>query len=264
MTIDIYHSMVEIYLEKALTPPQHYYAVSSPHDPVARRGTQIRQEDHELWQSVLPGDDEDIDIVLAKLRRSLGRGDHYLMSAISAHHRLNELPKLKEVQEHYFHLDLPRLKAIDSVLCKADTTVSEHLDLIDTELAKFLTPTRANQILPTPRKINRRLNAIITMLDETISSEDPAPQPVDSVSIVFDDGRGFLHADLDGIIAQEIDLRIRKYAITHGVNQADALVALIRGEGSTNVTLNVYKASDIPTAPGWVSGVGYLTVVSRV
>ncbi|WJY63436.1 hypothetical protein CATRI_06775 [Corynebacterium atrinae] len=260
MTIDIYHSMVEIYLEKALTPPQHYYAVSSPDDPVARRGTQMRREDHELWQSVLPGDDEDIDIVLARLRRSLGRGDHYLMSAISAHHRLNELPALKEIQEHYFHLDLPRLKIIDSVLCKADTTVSEHLDLIDTELAKFLTPTRANQILPTAGKIKQRLNAIITMLDETISSEDPAPQPVDSVSIVFDDGRGLLHADLDGVTAQEIDLRIRKYAITHGVSQADALVALIRGEGATNVTLNVYKASDIPTAPGWVSGVGYLTV----
>ncbi|GAB2518334.1 hypothetical protein CATRI_11120 [Corynebacterium atrinae] len=258
-TFDADYSPVEAFLKRALALAQCYYAVSSPDDPVARRGTQMRREDHELWQSVLPGDDDDIDIVLGKLRRSLGRGDQYLMSAISAHHRLNELPALKEVQEFYFHLDLPRLKVIDSVLCKADTTVAEHVDLIDTELAKFLTPTRVNQILPTPGKIKLRLNAIITMLDESISSEDPAPQPVDSVSIVFDDGRGFLHADLDGITAQEIDLRIRKYAITHGVSQADAFVALMRGEGSTNVTLNIYRASDIPNAPAWVSGVGYLT-----
>ncbi|WP_460486816.1 hypothetical protein, partial [Corynebacterium atrinae] len=259
MTTEIYHSLVEELLKRTLTRAQYYYAVSSPDDPVACRGTQMRRDDHELWQSVLPGDDEDIDIVLAKLRRSLGRGDQYLMSAISAHRRLNELPQVKEIQEHYFHLDLPRLKVIDSVLCKADTTVLEHVDLIDTELAEFLTPTRANQILPTVGKIKSRLNAIITMLDESISAEDPAPAPADSVSISFVDGRGLLHADLDGVTAQEIDLRVRKYAITHGVSQADALVALIKGEGSTNVTLNLYKASDIPNAPGWVSGVGYLT-----
>ncbi|WJY62857.1 hypothetical protein CATRI_03795 [Corynebacterium atrinae] len=259
LTLEIGFSMVEAHLKEAAAGPQHYFAVSSPHDPVARRGTQIRQEDHKLWQSVLPNGDEDIDIVLAKLRRSLGRGDHYLMSAISAHQRLNELPKLKEIQEEYFHLDLVRLKTIDGVLCKADTTITEHLDLIDTELAEFLTPTRTNQILPTPGKIKNRLNAIITMLDESISSEDPAPQPVDSVSISFDDGRGFLHADLDGVVAQEIDLRIRKHAIAHGISQADAFVALMRGEGSTNVTLNIYRASDIPNAPAWVSGVGYLT-----
>ncbi|AKK09654.1 HNH endonuclease [Corynebacterium testudinoris] len=260
LTLDPSTSLVEAHLKEVLARPQHYYAVSSPDDPVARRGTRMRQEDHELWQSVLPGDDDDVDMVLARLRRSLGRGDQFLMSAISAHHRLNELPQLKAVQEQHFHLDLPRLKVIDSVLCKADTTVLEHLDLIDTELAEFLTPTRANQILPTAGKIKNRLNAIITMLDDSISAEDPAPPPVDSVSIAFRDGRGLLHADLDGITAQEIDLRIRRYAIIHGVSQAEALVALIRGEGATNVTLNLYRASDIPTAPGWVSGVGYLTL----
>ncbi|MBX8994852.1 HNH endonuclease [Corynebacterium testudinoris] len=238
--------------------PEHYYAVSCPHDPVARQGTQLRKQDYQLWQSSLPGDEDDIDLVLARLRRSLGRGDSFLMSAINAHHRLQELPKLKQVQETHFHLDLLRLKAIDSVLCKADTTVLEHVDLIDTELAEFLTPTRANQVLPTVGAIKKRLNAIIIMLDESISSEDPAPAPADSFSISYTDGRGVVHADLDGVTAHEIDLRVRNYALAHGVSHAEALCALIKGEGSTTVTINLYRASDIPGAPGWVSGVGYL------
>lgn len=259
MNIDLHYSPVEIYLQKALAPPEHFYAVNAPDDPVARRATKTRQDDYELWQSILPGDDEDIDVALGRLRRSLGRGDRYLMSAISAHHRLRELPKLKAVQEQLFHLDLMRLQVIDSVLCKADATVSEHMDLIDTELAEFLTPTRAHQVLPTVGKIKQRLNAIITMLDDSISTQDPAPAPADSVSVSVIEGRGVIHAEVDGVVAHDIDQRLRKYAISHGVSHSDALVALIRGEGATNITLNLYRASDIPDAPGWVSGVGYLT-----
>lgn len=257
-TTDTYHSPIEAALQRYLDRLKYYYTVSSPHDPIARRGTQLRRDDHHLWQSILPDDTDDIDLVLARLRRSLGRGDGYLMSAISAHQRLQELPALKDIQEHYYHLDLLRLKAIDSVLCKADTTIDKHLDLIDTELAEFLTPTRTNQALPTVGAIKKRLNAIIIMLDESISADDPAPAPADSLSITFTDGRGQIRADVDNLTAHEIDQRVRNYATTHGISQAQALVALIKGDGTTTVTINLYQACDIPNAPAWVSGLGFL------
>jgi len=242
-----------------LLRPKAYYSVSNIKDPVAMRGTRTRREDYLMWQEELPDDDADFRLVLARLRKATGLGDGTITSALYAHLRLRQLPKLQKVQERHFHLDLKRLKTIDGVLDKIDDSIVEHMEIIDEELTTFLTPTKANQTLPTAHQISKHLNAIIQTLDTSVSEEDdPLPDPKDHLEVGFDGDRAYLNLEVDGFSGLEIEERVRKYAATHNVSQVEALKALIRGEGATNITLNIYQAHDIPDAPGWMSGVGYL------
>ncbi|MDO5511762.1 HNH endonuclease signature motif containing protein [Corynebacterium sp.] len=241
------------------TRPSAYYSVSNPLDKAAIRGTRMRREDYRMWQEELPAKDADYRLALARLRKSTGWGDTYLTSAIYAHQRIRELPKLKKLQERFFHLDLFRLKTIDGVLNKIDDSIAEHMAIIDEELTTFLTPTRANQNLPTPGQIAKKLNAIIQTLDTSVSdNDDPLPEPKGDFSVAYDADRAYLNLETDAASGMEIEERVRKYAASHQVSQAEALSRLVRGEGATDVTLNIYRAQDIPDAPGWMSGVGYL------
>ena len=251
-------SMVERELARLLGPKK-YYAVSSPFERESIAGRRIREADYELWQSMLPDLEEDYQLVIANLKRLMGRGEGYLSTALYAHVRINEMPKLKALQESMFHLDLERLKAIDAVMSKADVSDKEDLGVIDTELSEYLTPTRANQLLPSANDIRKKLNAIIQTFDTSVSeNDDPLPDPKDNFSVGYDADRSYLTLETDVVTGMEIEERVRKYAVAHNIGQPEALAALVRGEGTTNVTLNIYRAHDIPDAPGWMSGVGYL------
>lgn len=250
-------SVVERELEQLLRP-KHFYSLCSPEDPAAIRSTRIRRADHEMWQSVLPAQIEDVDLVLADLSASTGHGERYIQSALYAHMRLLELPGLKALQERMFHLDLNRLKTIDSVLCKIDANNQEHLAVLDAELTDYLTPTRPNQALPTPHAIRTRLNAIIQTLDDSVSDDDtPEKKNGGHFSVYIDGDQGFIEVITDAVTAHEINERVRQHAASHDLSYPEAFNQLVRGEGVTNVTLNVYRAKDTPGAPSWISGVDW-------
>lgn len=258
--MDTLDSVVDRTLRDLLYP-RNFYSVCSPHDPAAIRATRIRREDHELWQSHVPDDIEDIEQVLASLRRSTGYGEPHIEKAIFAHHRLRELPRLKQLQEHLFHLDLTRLKAIDTVLCKIDAEVTEHMRIVDEELTTYLTPTRPNQNLPSAGAIRRKLNAVILTLDTSVSSDDsPAGGVGEAFSVGIDGAQGYIDVITDAVTAHEIDERVRQHAAKREISLSQALAELVRGEGTTNIVLNVYRAHDVKDAPGWISGVGWLSV----
>mgnify|MGYP001186068821 CR=1 FL=1 len=255
-------SVVERELEELLRPTA-FYAVCSPEDPVAIRGARIRRADHEMWQAILPGEDDDLAITVASLRKSTGHNDNYIEGAIHAHRRLHELPLLRRLQERLFHLDLPRMKAIDRALCKLEAANQEHMRVVDEEITAYLTPRRANQNLPSPSAIRSRLNAIILTLDTSVSGDDsPATGTTDHYRLSIDGGRGYLELETDAVTAQEIDLHVRAHASAADMSLAEALADLVRGNGRTKVTLNVYRAADVPDAPGYIPGVGWTS--SRV
>ena len=250
------YSAVELELAK-LFGPKKYYAVSSPFERESVAGRRLRKADHELWQSMLPAAEDDYQLVIANLKRLMGKGEGYLSSAIYAHLRINEMPQLKALQEEMFHLDLERLKAIDSVMSKADVSDDEVLRIIDTELSDYLTPTRANQLLPSVNDIRKKLNAIIQSLDDSVSTDDSSPLE-DAFEVTIREDDAFINVTLDPVEAKEIELRVRRYAKQHKISQVEAFKALIKGEGSTDVTLNIYRAHDVEGAPGWIPGIGYI------
>lgn len=250
-------SVVERELQQLLRP-RNFYSLCSTEDSAAIRSTRIRRADHEMWQSVLPAQLEDVDLVLADLGASTGHGDMYIQSALHAHMRLLELPGLKALQERMFHLDLNRLKTIDSVLCKIDANNREHLAVIDAELTEYLTPTRPNQTLPTAHAIRTRLNAIIQTLDDSVSDDDtPEKKNEGHFSVYIDGNQGFIEVITDAVTAHEINERVRQHAASQNISHPEAFNQLVRGEAVTNVTLNVYRAKDTPGAPSWIPGVGW-------
>ncbi|MDO5668780.1 MAG: HNH endonuclease signature motif containing protein [Corynebacterium sp.] len=262
MKIDIdsnlsFDSAVELELAKLLGPKK-YYSCASPYDRVSVQGTRLRRSDYRLWQEMLPDAEADIALVVAGLKRQLGRGDGYITSALYAHLRITEMPQLRALQESMFHLDLDRLKAIDAVMSKADTTVTENLHFIDAEITAYLTPSRPNQLLPSAAQIRRKLNAIIQGLDDSISTDDsPAPSE-GSVEAVYDGDRAFLNVEMEPMQIKEIENRVRKLAKREKISQAEALRRLVRGEGKTDIVLDFYRATDVPDAPAWVPGVGWI------
>lgn len=257
-TIDV---NVESYVETELARlqgPAAYYAVSSPYERDAVAGQRVRRADHEMWQRLLPDLGEDHQLVIARLKRSLGRGEGYLSAALYAHQRLREMPLLRAQQESTFHLDLDRLKAIDSVMSKADANDSELIAKIDVQLSEYLTPTRANQLLPSAAEIRRKLNAIIQALDDSISTDDKPTRDRGRVEVVYDGDRAFLTATLDPVDAREIEKRVRRVAKREKITEVEALSQLVKGEAKTDITLNVYQAHDVRNAPGWIPGIGYI------
>jgi hypothetical protein len=249
-------SRLERELEELLRP-RNFFSLCSPHDPTAVRSTRIRREDHQMWQAELPDELEDVELVLAGLRASTGHGDQYLQSALYAHMRLRELPRLKALQERMFHLDLGRLKAIDAVLCKLDADNLEQMAVVDKEITDFLTPTRPNQALPTAHTIREKLNAIIQSLDESVSTDDTPPKKEGHFSVHIDGDRGFIEVITDAVTAHEINERVRKHATANDLSFPEAFHQLVRGEAATDITLNVYRAKDVSGAPSWISGIGW-------
>ncbi|NLP40545.1 MAG: hypothetical protein GX356_12685, partial [Corynebacterium pollutisoli] len=238
-------SMVERELARLLGPKK-YYAVSSPFERESIAGRRIREADYELWQSMLPDLEEDYQLVIANLKRLMGRGEGYLSTALYAHVRINEMPKLKALQESMFHLDLERLKAIDAVMSKADVSDKEDLGVIDTELSEYLTPTRANQLLPSANDIRKKLNSIIQSLDDTISTDDTAPRDEEgSFEVAYREGDAYINVRLNPVEAKKIENRVRKYAKQHKITEVEAFQQLIAGEGTTDILLNIYRAHDV-------------------
>ncbi len=262
MKIDIdsdldFASTVEMELAKLLGPDK-YYSCVSPYDRVSVQGARMRRSDYRLWQEVLPEDEADIALVVAGLKRQLGRGDGYITSALYAHQRITEMPRLRALQESMFHLDLDRLKAIDAVMSKTDTTVAENLEIIDEQITAYLTPSRANQLLPSAAQIRKKLNAIIQELDDSISTDDSSAPSEGTVDVVYDGDRAFLNVEMEPMQIKEIENRVRKLAKREKISQAEALRRLIRGEGKNDIVLDFYRATDIPDAPAWAPGVGWI------
>ncbi|GAB3691504.1 hypothetical protein [Corynebacterium nasicanis] len=233
-----------------LLRPAAYFSVSDRHDKAAIRGTRARQEDHAMWQEELPDDDKDDRLTIARLRRSTGRGDRYVTSAVSAHRRLRQLPKLKRLQERHYHLDLARLKLIDSVLNKIDGSNDDHIAIVDDEITAYLTPTRANQDLPTPGQLDKKLNAIIQPFDTSEPEQcDPLPDRKDRFTVGYDGDRSHVSLETDAKTGKEIEERVRAYASSHNVSQTEALSALLSGEEESKSTTDSPHAYDTPDSP---------------
>lgn len=100
-----------------------YYSTEIDH-PSAHAAHTIRRAEYELWNSLLPDDDTDFAVFTRSVQRLTGKGPRQIDSAISAIHRLKQLPFTHELQELTHRLDLTRLMAIDAALSKTTSCSS--------------------------------------------------------------------------------------------------------------------------------------------
>lgn len=238
--------------------PHAYYATEVT-DPTADLARDLRRLEYQLFTTLLPHDDTDIDIFIRTTQRLTGKGPRQIDSCLSAVRRLNELPLLREIQDTTHRLDLTRLIAIDTTLAKL--TDDALIPALDEKLALYLLPTRANQALPTAGAIRRRLKDWMRMLAPRLDVDaEPAPEDPPRLHVDHDvDGRSQLYLDAATDDALIIEHAIRTHARKTGCTEGEALRQLITQAATVTVTLNVYRAHDVAGAPAFVFGAGWLT-----
>lgn len=200
----------------------------------------------------------DCDVTYAAVIRSTGLGRHTVELNLLAMATLDELPGLRAHQEALHHLDMPRLRAIESALTMADRAYFPELD---ERITAYLTATRPHQPLPSPKAIRARIKAMLDELDASLATDEEDPElPAATWSLqIHANGTADLFARFDAPTAVALDARVRALAQERGIGHAAAHALLLTGEEEgVKVHLNLYRAHDVEDAPVHLPRAGWL------
>ncbi|MDK8670088.1 HNH endonuclease signature motif containing protein [Corynebacterium sp. MSK195] len=239
-----------------------YYIVNDPNDPIAVKATEIRKQEYLFWNEAKPELEEDFDISCHTLSTRTGLSERRTRDIIMALYRLTELPLTKALQETYYFLDFSRLITIDAVFSKLGDIPTEILERIDQELARYLTPTKPGQVLPSNTNLRRKLNGLIAV-EDSHSNEDTEPDAGNDSYFTYHSfgGKAGLAAEFDEATMLAIDEHVSKAAEEHNLTKAEALAKLILGkiESRAKVVLHMYRAHDQEAAPAFIRGFGWVS-----
>lgn len=221
---------------------------------------EVTRATHRLWRMLADTVDQsvDCDVTYATIIRSTGLGRHTVELNLMAMATLDELPALRAHQEQIHHLDMARLRAIESALAMADRACFAELD---ERLTRYLTATRPNQPLPSPNSIRRRIKAMLDELDASIATDEEDPElPGTTYSLkIHANGTADLFARFDAPTAAALDARVRALARERKIGHAAAHALLLTGEDAgVKVQLNLYRAHDVEDAPVYLPRAGWL------
>ncbi|WP_246818507.1 HNH endonuclease signature motif containing protein, partial [Corynebacterium sp. HMSC078A10] len=133
----------------------------------------------------------------------------------------------------------------------------ETLDFIDTILADFFTPTKANQAFPTRSQIRRKVRDICKTLDDSIAYRDTRPK--DTYRFSSNGTSAWLELQVGEDTGIKLDAFIHTAAAKEGITVAEAVIKLLSGEiqPPATVVLHTYQACDIENAPTFIEGFGW-------
>ncbi|MFC6317918.1 HNH endonuclease signature motif containing protein [Corynebacterium gerontici] len=220
----------------------YYFVSADPADPLCDYLRARRKEDIAFWRMLLPdqAEEEDAFALAISLAPSVGRGEQYVINRFTALWVLDKLPETKAVIEQLWHLDFARLIAIGNTL----DIIEEWAD-IDAALAKYLTPKRAAQVLPSARQIREFIRKHLgAEPSNSLSRDILIEEPAGDRRRVF----GVLTSDASAIMMREA---VTRTAEQMQISRADALMCMVLGAGA-KVTINLYedKAGVLHTASG--------------
>ncbi|WP_144412256.1 HNH endonuclease signature motif containing protein [Corynebacterium uterequi] len=233
-------------------------------DPAAVQYRAMKAASNSFWAAHMPSLEDDIELVIADLHRVTGLTARAIEGALFGFLRLAEMPCLSLVQEDTQVLDRTYVAAIDECLCLV--TDAAVLAEIDYRLARYLTARTPNQDFPSVSRVRRRIREIIRQLLPDESEKDPPDSPAEPKVWVNhqDDGTSLVEIILPTDRAVEFDELLRTRARALGGSKIDAFLDILASTTVTSVTLNVYRAHDVPDAPAFIFGAGWLNAaVSR-
>ena len=252
----------------------NYYRHLTPGDPLCEAARDLRRDEYWLWQKYRPPLDADIELAAHELASRTGESPRRIINITCALHRLDELPQLKASQEEHFHLNFPRLIAIDDVLSKLGHPEDDVLERLDAAITAYLTPKSPGAALPSQANLRRKLHTLIMAEDDTIlrkprraednsDGSDSPTEPVDESTYSVSRGTGAstaLIAEFPDEIAASLDAVITQTARERNISAAAALAGLItrKFDPSPDVTLHVFRACDVDSAPVYVRGFGWM------
>ncbi len=250
-----------------------YYTLCSPHDPIAQAALVARRADYTAWRvchsqvGPLTDDNRDWDEHAAALVASRGGTARFIESHLVALDVLDRLPTLRRLVEDMMHLDMYTLVRIAEVIFKIDPDLdgdSGAWAFLDEQLSAYLTPTKAAQVLPTPTAIVRKLRQLLALLQDEIPDGKKGKdrkKEFDDGYLQYPDGPGTVGTAIshDQATAAIIDRALREHATQNGLTIAEAHADIILNKVRVNVTMNVYKANDVPGAPIFLADQTLLT-----
>ncbi|WP_152668947.1 HNH endonuclease signature motif containing protein [Corynebacterium renale] len=198
--------------------------------------------------------------VIKTIRKATGYSEHRAKTVVIIGMRLmKRLPQTLALQRALYLLDDTHIAILASVLDAAD---GDTYAAIDAQLARMLTPTMPRQAFPDYTAFRRRVTRILLDTNPQLAEqENPADPPDFELDQPGQDeaGPASLHAEftkMDGFI---LDETLRKIAAQYACTRQEAFHKLIFDQVTVQLTLNIYQAEDIPDAPAWISGIGWIT-----
>lgn len=243
----------------ATHPPTSFFffSTTNPNNPHAIARAAARRTIYNTWVAAMPSLQADINTTALSLVAAWSLPEGHIKSGLRAIHRLESLPKVKAIQDTSCLLDIESLIAIDQPMSALTGLTAETLDFIDTILADFFTPTKANQAFPTRSQIRRKVRDICKTLDDSIAYRDTRPK--DTYRFSSNGTSAWLELQVGEDTGIKLDAFIHTTAAKEGITVAEAVIKLLSGEiqPPATVVLHTYQACDIENAPTFIEGFGW-------
>ena len=256
-----------------------FFASENPDDPLAVASTSLRRSQHAIFGLYARHDEffgsQDVDAEITAVSTSTGLTPRDVKEGMFAYMVLQQLPRLRALQEEEHRLDIKRLCAIEKAVNRlGNDAAPDDYTQIDDLLVDLFTPSTANQQLPTPYMITRQLNQLMAALDCSVAfdaekkkkrGETPAgfgqldfhpdPSGVGLAALTFSADNATMAAAQSSIAAT---------ARKHGLSDSDAALKLLTGRISAELpaTIFAYAPKNVDgtidaTKPVFIPGFGW-------
>lgn len=199
-------------------------------------------------------DVEDFDLLVDRIQAATAWQRGFVKGGILGYARLQDLPRLREIQEQTRLLDVTHLRAINSALEELGPDVEPStFELFDDLLADLFCPKRDNQQFPSLHKITAKIRELIKRVDPSRAYDQKKRKQRDTGdNLAFDEFlaggvvRSRVELSTNAIVAKRVHGSIKATAREHGLSMFDAAVQLLTGEivPTAAMTLNVYAPKD--------------------
>ncbi|WP_273412262.1 HNH endonuclease signature motif containing protein [Corynebacterium appendicis] len=243
-------------LVEAPDPPVGpFFASENPDDPMTAAGIHLRRAQHAIFGVYATHDEflgsHDADAEVTAVSISTGLTPRDVKEGMFAYMTLQQLPKLRELQDEHQRLDIKRLRAIEKAVNRLGNDADpDDYAQIDQLLVSLFTPKSANQQLPTPYMITRQLNQLMATLDCSVAFDAEKKKKRGETPPGF--GQLDFHPDPSGVglavltfSADNATMAAAQSSITaaarkHGLSDSDAALKLLTGRISAELPATIF------------------------
>lgn len=244
--------------------PQPSWRVLDGTDPISLATVQNNRSHLELARACTPEMDEVVTDVTSRLSVRMGIAESRVMGYIEIGLTLSRFPAVGAYMTQG-HLSMEHMRAMAQCV---ECVPEDKREAIEEELVKRLSPRRANQATPTVKRIRAVARDVIAKHHPPARPKEdeplPPPPPAEDEKprFTWDDSTPLVtnfFLTLNKLDAAEF-MQIIKYVAKHEeCTQGEALMKVMRGQATAEVTLNIYRPVtgqevDHPEGSVWVAG----------
>lgn len=265
--------------EEVHVPPGAFFASENPDDPLTAAGTGFRRNQHAIFgkyahqNEFLGSRDMDEEVTAVSIATGLTPRD--VKEGMFAYMSLQQLPRLRALQDEKHRLDVRRLAAIEKAVNRLGNDVEEEdYGQIDELLVGLFTPDYPNQQLPTPYMVTLKLNQLLATLDCSVSFDadkkkkrSEGPPGIGHVEFHPDPsgvGLAALTLSADNASMAAARASIAATARKHDLSDSDAALKLICGRLAPELPATIFAyapknadGSVDVTRPVFIPGFGW-------